>query len=71
MWESMAFVKDPRTNRLALAPLAQVRAEVVARQLRVEELRRLVASGAYRVDPQRLAMRILFRSFGYSPEKRT
>jgi anti-sigma28 factor (negative regulator of flagellin synthesis) len=55
-----------------MAPLAAARAEIVVRQLRVEELRRLVACGAYKVDPQRLAMRILFKAFGgYSPEKRT
>jgi hypothetical protein len=71
MWDGMALTKDRRTHRFAIAPLAQVRAEIVARQLRVEELRRLVASGAYKVDPQRLGMRILFRSLGYSPEKRT
>jgi anti-sigma28 factor (negative regulator of flagellin synthesis) len=68
----MAFTKDHRTHRFAIAPLAQVRADIVARQLRVEELRRLVASGAYKVDPLRVAMAILFKSFGaYSPEKRT
>jgi anti-sigma28 factor (negative regulator of flagellin synthesis) len=46
--------------------------EINARQLRVEELRRLVARGAYKVDPQKLALRILVKSLGdYSPEKRT
>ncbi len=72
MWESMAFTKDTRSHKYAMAPLAHVRSETVARQLRVEELRRLVASGRYRVEPQRLAMAILFRSLGaHSPEKRT
>jgi anti-sigma28 factor (negative regulator of flagellin synthesis) len=40
--------------------------------MRVEELRRLVASGEYRVDPHRLALRILCKALGlYSPENRT
>jgi len=44
--------------------------EVSVRALRIEELRRLVARGAYQVDPQRLALRILVKAT-YSPEKRT
>lgn len=43
---------------------------VSARQLRVEELRRLVAKGAYKVDPRRLALRILVKAVaGYCPDK--
>ncbi len=46
--------------------------EVSARALRIEELRRLVAKGTYKVDPQRLALRILVKAVaGYSPEKCT
>lgn len=68
----MASTKVHRTHRSRVALGTESRTEVIARQLRVEELRRLVARGAYKVDPQRLAMRILFKSLGYySPEKRT
>jgi anti-sigma28 factor (negative regulator of flagellin synthesis) len=34
----------------------------IGRQARVEELRRMVAGGRYRVDPYRLALRILVRA---------
>jgi len=71
MWEFMAASKDLRKAPAASAPPA-ASADVVARQVRVEELRRLVATGAYRVDPRRLALRIWTRAVGrYSPEKRT
>ena len=33
--------------------------EQIARAVRVEELRRLVAAGRYQVEPQKLAVRIL------------
>jgi anti-sigma28 factor (negative regulator of flagellin synthesis) len=36
--------------------------EQVARAARVEELRRLVAAGRYRVEPYKLAVRILARA---------
>jgi anti-sigma28 factor (negative regulator of flagellin synthesis) len=36
--------------------------EDIARAARVAELRRLVASGRYKVEPQRLAARILSRA---------
>jgi anti-sigma28 factor (negative regulator of flagellin synthesis) len=46
--------------------------EVVTREMRVEELRRLVASGEYKADPHRLALRILCKALDvYSPENRT
>jgi anti-sigma28 factor (negative regulator of flagellin synthesis) len=70
MWEYMALSKQHRAHRAPVPP--SVSAEIVARQVRVEQLRRIVAKGTYKVDPQRLALRILFKSFGgYSPEKRT
>ncbi len=70
MWEVMAAFKDLRRAPTTRTPAAS--AEVVARQVRVEELRRLVATGAYKVDPRRLALRIWAKAFGrYSPEKRT
>jgi anti-sigma28 factor (negative regulator of flagellin synthesis) len=43
------------------APLADS-AESVSRQLRVEQLRRQVADGTYKVHPQRLALKILVRA---------
>jgi anti-sigma28 factor (negative regulator of flagellin synthesis) len=36
--------------------------EQIAREVRVEELRRLVASGRYQVEPQKLASSILARA---------
>ncbi len=36
--------------------------EQIARAARVEELRRLVAAGRYRVEPYKLAVRILARA---------
>jgi anti-sigma28 factor (negative regulator of flagellin synthesis) len=66
----MAPTKDLRKSSTP-TPLG-ASPEVLTRQLRVEELRRLVAKGAYQVSPQRLALRILVKSLGHhSPEKRT
>jgi len=71
MWEIMAASKDLRRAPTTSAPPA-ASAETVARQVRVAELRRLVATGAYKVDPRRLALRIWAKAAGrYSPEKRT
>jgi anti-sigma28 factor (negative regulator of flagellin synthesis) len=36
--------------------------EGLARQMRVQELRRQVAEGTYKVHPQRLALRILVKA---------
>jgi anti-sigma28 factor (negative regulator of flagellin synthesis) len=36
--------------------------ENISRQARVEELRQLVAKGAYKVSPQRLALKILVKA---------
>jgi hypothetical protein len=41
---------------------ALVGEESVSRQIRVEELRRLVAQGTYKVHPQRLALKILVKA---------
>jgi anti-sigma28 factor (negative regulator of flagellin synthesis) len=47
------------------APMAVSRSgEQIARATRVEELRRLVAAGRYRVEPYKLAVRILARALG-------
>ncbi|HEY5282796.1 MAG TPA: flagellar biosynthesis anti-sigma factor FlgM [Polyangia bacterium] len=35
---------------------------MMARQVRVEHLRQLVAKGEYKVSPQRLALRILVKA---------
>lgn len=42
--------------------LAGTPAEQIARQARVQELRQLVAAGRYRVEPNRLALKILVRA---------
>lgn len=61
-----------KTHRASTAAPTDMRPEVVTREVRVEELRRLLARGDYKVDPQRLALRILCRALGvYSPENRT
>jgi len=46
--------------------LAAAGATAIGRHGRVAELKRLVASGHYRVDPYRLAARILIRALGRS-----
>jgi anti-sigma28 factor (negative regulator of flagellin synthesis) len=72
MSECMALSKDHRARIATIPAPLGAQAEIVARQARVEELRRLVAQGAYKIDPRRLALRILVRSMArYSPEKRT
>jgi len=45
----------------ARAPLG-MNAEVVARRVRVEQLRLMVAEGAYKINPQRLALKILVKA---------
>ena len=68
----MALTKTHRADGTSIAAPTDMRPEVVTREVRVEELRRLVARGDYKVDPQRLALRILCRALGvYSPENRT
>jgi anti-sigma28 factor (negative regulator of flagellin synthesis) len=68
----MAQSKVTRDHNVSTSAPPSVSAEVIARQVRVEELRRLVAQGAYQVDPRRLALRIFTKAMGrYSPEKRT
>jgi anti-sigma28 factor (negative regulator of flagellin synthesis) len=68
MWGGMASDKQVRKHPTTASVCPPI--EVSARALRIEELRRLVARGAYKVDPQRLALRILVKAT-YSPEKRT
>jgi anti-sigma28 factor (negative regulator of flagellin synthesis) len=41
--------------------------EEIVRAARVQELRQLVASGRYRVEPQKLALRILSRALRQNP----
>ncbi len=68
----MAPSKALREQKARISAPPSAHAEVVARQVRVEELRRLVAQGAYKVDPRRVALRIFVKTIGtYSPEKRT
>jgi anti-sigma28 factor (negative regulator of flagellin synthesis) len=42
--------------------------EQIAREVRVEELRRLVAAGRYQVEPQKLAMSILARALKHQDQ---
>ncbi|MCG5051873.1 MAG: flagellar biosynthesis anti-sigma factor FlgM [Myxococcales bacterium] len=49
--------------------LATQSGEDVARAARVEDLRRMVASGRYRVEPDRLAERILRRALARKPRE--
>jgi anti-sigma28 factor (negative regulator of flagellin synthesis) len=68
----MALTRTHRAHGISTAAPSDARPEVVTREMRVEELRRLVAKGDYKADPQRLALRILCRALGvYSPENRT
>jgi len=72
MWGFMAPSKVARERKAPVSAPPGPTAEIVARQVRVEELRRLVAQGNYKVDPRRLALRIFVKAMGrYSPEKRT
>jgi anti-sigma28 factor (negative regulator of flagellin synthesis) len=62
MCVGMALTIGPRrgprsANFVATAPEGDV-----ARTARVEELRQLVASGRYQVQPQKLALKILVRA---------
>lgn len=51
-----------RKGPKAAAAIASAQGVDFARQARVAELRRLVASGGYRVEPQKLALKILVRA---------
>lgn len=62
MKHSMTLSEELRIRKgPAHAPLG-ANADRVARQMRVEDLRRMVASGAYKVSPQRLALKILVKA---------
>jgi anti-sigma28 factor (negative regulator of flagellin synthesis) len=54
--EQLRIRKQP-----ARAPLG-VNALAIDRQARVEQLRQMVAKGAYKVSPQRLALKILVKA---------
>jgi anti-sigma28 factor (negative regulator of flagellin synthesis) len=59
---SCALADDAVYGILGESPVKETTCESVARQVRVERLRQLVASGNYRVSPQRLALRILVKA---------
>ena len=62
MWLCMARLEQLQLRKgPAKAPLG-MNADAVARQIRVQHLRHLVASGAYKVSPQRLALKILVKA---------
>lgn len=63
----MSFNGRPTSGKLTpgadLVPSSgSMDGEQIARAVRVEELRRLVAAGRYKVEPNRLAARILERA---------
>ncbi|HEY0705989.1 MAG TPA: flagellar biosynthesis anti-sigma factor FlgM [Polyangia bacterium] len=63
----MAFTGRPTSGKLTpgAAPVpgsGNMDGEQIARAVRVEELRRLVAAGRYQVEPHKLAARILQRA---------
>jgi anti-sigma28 factor (negative regulator of flagellin synthesis) len=61
----MTFTGRPTSRKLSgkrAAIAASHSAEQIARAARVEELRRLVVAGRYRVEPRKLAVRILARA---------
>jgi anti-sigma28 factor (negative regulator of flagellin synthesis) len=62
MLPCMALSENIRVRKAPSAAPLGARAESVARQCRVEELRRLVAKGQYKVSPQRLALKILVKA---------
>ncbi len=58
----MTLLENPRLRKGPVATPPGEHAEVIARQTRVEHLRQLVAQGAYKVHPQRLALKILVKA---------
>lgn len=63
----MSFTGRPTSGKFTpganLVPSSgSMNGEQIARAVRVEELRRLVAAGRYEVEPRRLAARILQRA---------
>jgi anti-sigma28 factor (negative regulator of flagellin synthesis) len=64
MWVLMALSKAHSVRRSHISAPPAANPEVIARQVRVEEIRRLVAKGAYKVNPQRMALKILVKSLG-------
>jgi anti-sigma28 factor (negative regulator of flagellin synthesis) len=66
MWKYMSVTSRQTSRKLtngkASAMAGTRTGEEIARAARVEELRQLVASGRYRVEPARLALRILAKA---------
>jgi anti-sigma28 factor (negative regulator of flagellin synthesis) len=58
----MARAGQIQPNKETKSPQVVGRMENISRQARVEELRQLVAKGAYKVSPQRLALKILVKA---------
>lgn len=55
--------KLPVKGKVVAKAVASAGADI-ARQARVEELRRMVAAGRYRVDPYKLALKIMVKALG-------
>jgi|WetSurMetagenome_2_1015567.scaffolds.fasta_scaffold333575_2 anti-sigma28 factor (negative regulator of flagellin synthesis) len=62
MWAFMALSKEHQAGKSPTFVAQGSTVEVIVRQARVEELRQLVAKGAYKANPQRLALKILVES---------
>jgi anti-sigma28 factor (negative regulator of flagellin synthesis) len=62
MLPCMALSENIRVRKASSAAPLGAHAETIARQSRVDELRRLVARGQYKVSPQRLALKILVKA---------
>jgi anti-sigma28 factor (negative regulator of flagellin synthesis) len=62
MSEYMAAQTDLQVRKGPLSAPSTASAESVSRRIRVEELRRQVSEGTYKVHPQRLALKILVKA---------
>ena len=62
MWLGMALTEQLRIRKHAARAPFGANAEAIDRQVRVQQLRRMVAEGTYKVSPQRLALKILVKA---------
>ncbi len=62
MSEYMAAPNNLQARKGPLSAPSTGSAESVSRRMRVEELRRQIVEGTYRVYPQRLALKILVKA---------
>jgi hypothetical protein len=62
MYESMAHAGQVQPEKSRKTAQADERPEVLSRQARVQELRRLVLCGEYEIDSRRLALKIMAKA---------